>query len=63
MVESRIIIEEPVYVFRDNIILYKLYPSTENTCVTHLPEGWGTYNGPIEELLEQGFILDEDFHE
>jgi len=63
MIEGAIIIEEPVYVFRDNLILYKLYPSPEHTCVTHLPEGCGIYSGTKEELLEQGFVLDEGFHE
>jgi hypothetical protein len=63
MVDGAIIIEEPVYVFRDNLILYKLYPSHEHTCVTHLPEGFGIYNGPVEELLDQGFTFDEYYHE
>jgi hypothetical protein len=63
MIEGGIIIEEEVYVFRENVILYKLYPSPEHKCVTHLTEGWGIYNGPVEELIEQGFTFDENYHE
>lgn len=63
MIEGSIIIEEPVYIFRDNVILYKLYPSPEHTCITHLPEGCGIYNGPVEELIEQDFTFDENYQE
>ena len=54
-----IIIFEEGYVFCDNVILFKIYPG----CKIALPEGWGIYYGPVEELIEQDFTFDENYQE
>jgi hypothetical protein len=56
---NEIIIIEEGYVFKENAILFKVYPD----CKISLPEGWGIYNGPKEELVEQGFTFDENYFE
>lgn len=54
-----IIVFEEGYVFKEDVILFKVYPD----CKIALPEGWGIYYGPVEELIEQGFTFDEEYHE
>lgn len=54
-----IIVFEEGYVFCNNVILFKVYPG----CKIALPEGWGIYYGPVEELIEQDFTFDENYHE
>jgi hypothetical protein len=56
---NEIIIFEEGYIFKENVILFRVYPD----CKISLPEGWGIYNGPKEELVEQGFTFDENYFE